>query len=60
MSIGGVAAPRRLDCWTGRRWRLSSASRGDRQVLGEAESRETDLRARLRPHKTRVHRSGRL
>ena len=33
---GGVAAPRRLEYCTGRRWRFSSASRGDRQVLGEA------------------------
>jgi len=57
---GGVAAPRRLEYCTGRRWRFSSASRGDRQVLELAESRETEARARLRPHGTRVHRCGRL
>ena len=58
--VGGVAAPRRLECWTGRRWRLTGASRGDREVLGSAESRANDAGARLRPHRMRVHRCGRL
>ena len=58
--VGGVAAPRRRECWTGRRWRLTGASRGDREVLGSAESRANDAGARLRPHRMRVHRCGRL
>ena len=53
----GAAAPRILARHTSAPQR---PARGDRQLLGPAESRENGAGARLGPHRVRGHRCGRL